>query len=85
MTIAETGARNNCRKDKKMEPLPPIQPIAAGGTVHLYKHQPDHLTQVQHKYDRVEIVDHFDKDLLYPVDAHIVHIVDKLGNVDCDH
>jgi hypothetical protein len=42
---------------------------------------PDHLSQVQHKGDRVEIVDHMDhgRD---PVPVHVVATVDRRGRID---
>ncbi|MCG3148538.1 MAG: hypothetical protein PCFJNLEI_01982 [Verrucomicrobiae bacterium] len=40
----------------------------------------DHLTQVQHKYDHIEIVDHFDHGSK-PVGLHLVTKVDRHGNI----
>ena len=55
-----------------------IRPLNPGQTMNIGTS--DHLTQVQHKGGRVDIVDHFDKGKS-PVDAHIVHTVDKAGNI----
>jgi hypothetical protein len=57
----------------------PLRPVNPGQTFNIGSS--DHLTQVQHKHDRVEIVDHFDKGP-NPVGVHIVARVDRSGNVD---
>jgi len=57
----------------------PIVPINPGQTDNFGS--PDWLTQVQHKGDRVDIVDHVDHDSM-PV--HIVTSVDKDGRIDSD-
>jgi hypothetical protein len=59
----------------------PVKPLNPGQTLNIGTS--DHLTQVQHKYDRVDIVDHFDKGP-NPVDCHIIHTVDRKGNIDID-
>jgi len=58
-----------------------IRPINPGQTMNIF--QGDALTQIQHKGDRVEIVDHFDKDP-DPVDAHIVTRVYRDGSISFD-
>ena len=65
-----------------MYPMPgPLRPVNPGQTFNIGS--PDHLTQVQHKRDRVEIVDHLDHGP-GPVDVHIVTRVDRNGNIDFD-
>ena len=61
---------------------PVFKPVNPGQTYNIYKQ--DHLTQVQHKVDRIEIVDHFDHGVK-PVDFHIVTKVDKFGNINTDY
>lgn len=58
-----------------------IQPINPGQTYNVGSRE--HLIQTQHKYDRVEIVDHFDKGK-YPVPVHIVTKIDRNGEIDTD-
>ncbi len=58
-----------------------IKPINPGQTFNIGS--PDHLTQIQHKKDRVDIVDHFDKGK-NPVDYHIIHSINKDGSIDTD-
>lgn len=59
----------------------PIKPINPGQTFNIFKN--DHLTQIQHKIDHVDIVDHFDKGD-DPVDVHIIHRIDRFGNINID-
>jgi hypothetical protein len=60
---------------------PDMRPLNPGQTMNIGA--PDHLSQVQHKGDRVEIVDHMDhgRD---PVPVHIVTTVDRQGRIDTD-
>ncbi len=55
-----------------------LKPINPGQTFNIGS--ADHLTQIQHKGNQVEIVDHFDKGPL-PVDYHIVTIVGPNGQI----
>ena len=50
----------------------PLRPVNPGQTFNIGSQ--DHLTQIQHKVDRVEIVDHFDKGSS-PVDLHLITTV----------
>jgi len=59
----------------------PLSPVNPGQTFNIGT--PDHLTQVQHKFDRVDVVDHFDKGP-NPVDAHIVTTIGKDGSISTD-
>lgn len=58
-----------------MDPLNPGQTHNIGSS--------DHLTQIQHKGDRVDIVDHFDHGP-NPVDAHIITSVGPDGSINTD-
>lgn len=58
-----------------------IKSINPGQTLNIGRF--DHLTQIQHRGNRVDIVDHFDKGP-YPVDFHIIHHIDKKGKIDID-
>lgn len=62
-----------------MEPLEPLNP---GQTLNLW--QNGHLTQVQHNFDHVDVVDHFDRDLQLPVPCHIIHQIGPDGGIDMD-
>ena len=65
-----------------MFPIPgPLRPVNPGQT--FSTGSVDHLTQVQHKRDRVEIVDHLDKGPS-PVNVHVITRVDRSGNIDFD-
>jgi len=55
-----------------------IKTINPGQTVHIGA--PDHLTQIQHKGDRVDIVDHLDHGP-DAVKAHIVNTVTPDGKI----
>jgi hypothetical protein len=59
------------------------KPLNPGETQHIWS-PPDHLTQVQHRIDRIDIVDHFDhgRDA---VDYHHIMHIDKDGNLDIDY
>ena len=59
----------------------PMRPVNPGQTFNIGT--PDHLTQVQHKRDYVDIVDHFDHGPK-PVPFHLVTRVNEDGNVDVD-
>ena len=58
-----------------------FKPVNPGQTFNIGSS--DHLAQVQHKHDHVDIVDHFDHGP-DPVDVHIIHHIDKTGNIDID-
>lgn len=58
-----------------------ISPLNPGQTMNIF--QNGHLTQIQHKFDKVQIVDHFDKGVL-PVQAHLVTTIDSSGNITTD-
>ena len=58
-----------------------IRPLNPGQTERIF--QGNSLTQIQHKGDRVDIVDHLDKGC-DPVDVHIVTHVDGHGNMSFD-
>ncbi len=58
-----------------------IKPVNPGQTMNIGS--TDHLTQIQHKGDEVQIVDHFDHGP-DPVDAHIVTKIGPKGNIDMD-
>ncbi|MFH1461089.1 MAG: hypothetical protein ABIF84_01575 [Patescibacteria group bacterium] len=58
-----------------------MKPIGPGQTFNIGT--PDHLTQIQHKGDRVDIVDHFDHGP-DPVDLHIITKVRKDEKIDFD-
>lgn len=58
-----------------------VKPINPGGTVNIGS--PDHLTQMQHKGDRVDIVDHLDKGP-NPVDFHIITTIGPKGDINTD-
>lgn len=61
-----------------LEPLAPLNP---GQTMNIYEN--DHLTQVQHKGNCVEVVDHFDHGPS-PLDLHIVTRINGAGEIDVD-
>ncbi len=56
-----------------------VKPLNPGSTHNIGS--AEHLTQVQHKGDHVDIVDHFDHGSK-PVPAHVVTQVDGSGNVN---
>ena len=58
-----------------------IHPLNPGQTMNIF--QGDALTQIQHKGDRVETVDHLDKGG-DPVDAYIVARVARDGTISFD-
>lgn len=58
-----------------------FEPLNPGSTFNIGS--PNHLTQVQHKFNQVEIVDHFDKGP-DPIDLHIVTTINKRGEIDTD-
>ncbi len=60
---------------------PNLGSIGPGQTINIGT--PDHLTQIQHRGDHVDIVDHFDhgKD---GVPAHIVTSIGHDGSIDTD-
>lgn len=57
----------------------PIKPLNPGQTMSIGT--PDHLTQIQHKGNRVDVVDHFDHGK-NPVDCHIVTTIGPDGKID---
>lgn len=59
----------------------PIKPLNPGQTQNIFRD--DHLTQVQHKGDRVDVVDHFDKGQ-NPQDLHIIHRIGPDGSIETD-
>ena len=56
-----------------------MKPLNPGKTFNIGS--PGWLTQIQHKGNRIDIVDHADKDGM-PV--HIIHRIDKEGNIESD-
>ena len=57
----------------------PFKPVNPGQTFNIGSS--DHLSQIQHKGDRVDIVDHMDKGK-DPVDVHIITSINKDGSID---
>lgn len=57
----------------------PIKPLNPGQTFNIGS--PDHLSQIQHKGDRIDIVDHMDKGKA-PVDVHIITSINRDGSID---
>ena len=57
----------------------PFKPVNPGQTFNIGSS--DHLSQIQHKGDRVDIVDHMDKGN-DPVDVHIITSINKDGSID---
>jgi hypothetical protein len=60
----------------------PMKPLNPGQTMNIGSI--NHLTQIQHKGDRVDIVDHFDHGPT-AVDAHIVTTIRPNGKIDIDY
>jgi len=56
-----------------------LKPLNPGQTMNIGT--PDHLTQIQHRRDHIDIVDHFDKGPK-PIDAHVITRIDRKGNTD---
>lgn len=64
-----------------MQPLEPLEPINPGQTFNIW--QDGHLTQVQHNFDHVDVVDHFDHGPL-AVPCHIIHEIGPDGDINID-
>ena len=58
-----------------------IKPINPGRTFNIFTD--GHLTQTQHKGDRVEVVDHFGHETI-PVPGHIKTSIDRDGNTNTE-
>ena len=61
----------------------PMKPLNPGQTMNIY--DSGHLTQIQHKNDHIDIVDHFDKGKDPIADFHIIHRIGPDGNIKFDY
>ena len=71
--------KHNKRRTVIMSDLKQLKP---GQTMNIGSS--DHLTQIQHKINRVDIVDHFDHGIK-PVNFHVVHSITSDGKIKSDY
>ena len=62
--------------------FPNVKPLNPGHTFNIGS--PDNLIQIQHKFDHVDIVNHFDHGQ-NPLDLHLVTHIDSHGKIINDY